>query len=197
MAANALQASATKSSSPSRQSRSSTQPPSSGRSARAVRRVVAATSFHWLDPEVRLGNVADALRPSGALALISTHHVAGGDGPFFAEVQRCYETWMPGTPTGLRLPDAGDMPRHAGDDFEASGRFTQPDFRRYERELTYTTREYRETCCRPTQAAARLAPDAREGLLGCIGGLIDTRFGGRIAKRHMTELAVAYRHPAA
>jgi hypothetical protein len=33
--------------------------------------------------------------------------------------------------------------------------------------------------------------------LGCIGELIDTRFGGRIAKRYMTELAVAYRHPAA
>jgi SAM-dependent methyltransferase len=49
--------------------------------------VVAATSFHWLDAEVRLAKVADALRPGGALALIATHHVAGGDGPFFAEVQ--------------------------------------------------------------------------------------------------------------
>ena len=81
--------------------------------------VVAATSFHWLDPEVRLNKVADALRPGGSVALICTHHVAGGDDPFFAEVQRCYETWMPGAPKGLRLPDAGDVPHHAGDDFEA------------------------------------------------------------------------------
>ena len=41
--------------------------------------VVAATSFHWLDPAVRLGKIKHALRPGGALAVISTHHVAGGD----------------------------------------------------------------------------------------------------------------------
>src|SRR4051794_16075937 len=50
---------------------------------------VAATSFHWLDAEVRLAKVADALRSGGALVVIATHHVAGGDGPFFAEVQCC------------------------------------------------------------------------------------------------------------
>jgi SAM-dependent methyltransferase len=158
--------------------------------------VVAATSFHWLDPEVRLHKVADALRPGGGVAIISTHHVAGGDDPFFAEVQRCYETWMPGTPKGLRLPDAGDVPHHAGDEFEASGRFTKPAFRRYEREFTYTTREYRDLLSTYSGHRA-LAADAREGLLGCIGELVDTRFGGRIAKRYLIELAVAYRHPAA
>jgi hypothetical protein len=60
--------------------------------------------------------------------------------------------------------------------------------------LTYTTREYRDLLSSYSGHRA-LAPDAREGLLGCIGELIDTRFGGRIAKRYMIELAVAYRHP--
>jgi hypothetical protein len=37
-------------------------------------------------------------------------------------------------------------------------------------------------------------PDAdREGLLGCIGSLIDRRHGGRITKRYLTELRVAHR----
>jgi SAM-dependent methyltransferase len=156
--------------------------------------VVAATSFHWLDPKVRLDKAADALAPGGALALISTHHVAGGDGPFFAEVQRCYEMWMPGTPKGLRLPNAGDVPRQHANDFEASDRFTKPAFRRYERELTYSTREYRDLLLSYSGHRA-LVPDAREGLLACIGELIDTRFGGRIAKRYMTELTVARRRP--
>jgi protein-L-isoaspartate O-methyltransferase len=40
--------------------------------------VVAATSFHWVDPAVRVRKSADALRPGGSLAVISTHHVAGG-----------------------------------------------------------------------------------------------------------------------
>jgi SAM-dependent methyltransferase len=154
--------------------------------------VVAATSFHWLDPEVRLAKVADALRAGGALAVIATHHVAGGDGSFFAEVQRCYELWMPGTAQGLRLPKAGDVPHHDGDDFEAGGLFTEAVFRRYERELTYSTREYRELLLSYSGHRA-LEPDAREGLLACIGELIDTRFGGRIAKRYMTELTIAHR----
>jgi SAM-dependent methyltransferase len=156
--------------------------------------VVAATSFHWLDAEVRLAKVADALRSGGALAIIATHHVAGGDGPFFAEVQRCYETWMPGTVEGLRLPDASEVPHHDDDDFEASGLFTEAVFRRYERDLTYSTREYRDLLLSYSGHRA-LASDAREGLLACIGELIDTRFGGRIAKRYMTELMVAYRRP--
>jgi hypothetical protein len=157
---------------------------------------VAATSFHWLDPEARLDKVADALRPGGAVALISTHHVAGGDGPCFAEVQRCYETWMPWTPKGLALPNASDVPHQDTNDFEASGHFAKPAFRRYERELTYTTREYRDLLLSYSGHRA-LAPDAREGLLACIGELIDTRFGGRIAKRYMTELTVAHRRPPA
>ena len=37
---------------------------------------------------------------SGFHACRGAAHVAGGDGPFFAEVQRCYEAWMPGTPKG-------------------------------------------------------------------------------------------------
>jgi SAM-dependent methyltransferase len=156
--------------------------------------VVAATSFHWLDPEVRLAKVADALRPEGALAVIATHHVAGGDASFFAEAQRCYEMWMPGTAQGLRLPNARDVSHHDGDDFEASGSFTNAVFRRYERELTYTTREYRDLLLSYSGHRA-LASDAREGLLACIGKLIDTRFGGRIAKRYMTELTIAYRRP--
>ncbi|MDX6346392.1 MAG: hypothetical protein QOF84_1182, partial [Streptomyces sp.] len=38
-----------------------------------------------------------------------------------------------------------------------------------------------------------LPADAREGLLGCIGELADTRHGGRVTKRYLTELRVAQR----
>jgi SAM-dependent methyltransferase len=51
--------------------------------------VVAATAFHWIDPPVRVAKAAAALRPGGALAVIATHHVAGGHQGFFAEVQDC------------------------------------------------------------------------------------------------------------
>ncbi|MGH8775609.1 MAG: class I SAM-dependent methyltransferase [Jiangellaceae bacterium] len=152
--------------------------------------VVAATSFHWMDPAVRLAKSADALRPGGALAVISTHHVAGGDAAFFAEVQPCYELWMPGTPTGLRLPAAADVP-YEREEFDGSGRFGRVVFRRYERELTYSTREYLDLLLSYSNHRA-LEPDALRALLACIARLIDGRFGGRVTKPYLTELALAY-----
>ena len=35
--------------------------------------VVVATAFHWLDPARRVQKCAEALRPSGALAIVETH----------------------------------------------------------------------------------------------------------------------------
>jgi SAM-dependent methyltransferase len=152
--------------------------------------VVAATSFHWLDPSVRVVKAAEALRPGGALAVIATHHVAGGTAQFFVDVQRCYEAWMPGTPQGLRLPDAAAVPERDRAELEAGGRFVAVRTRRYERDLSYTAREYLDVL-RTYSNHRALAPDARDRLLACIGELIDTRFGGRIAKRYLTELTVA------
>jgi hypothetical protein len=37
---------------------------------------------------VRVVKAADALRPGGTLATVTTHHVTGGDKAFFAEAQR-------------------------------------------------------------------------------------------------------------
>ena len=152
--------------------------------------VFAATSFHWIDRAVRVSKSADALRPGGALAIVSTHHVAGGDDPFFADVQRCYERWDPGTPPGLSLPGAGDV-RRDREEFDASGRFSAMAFRRYERELTYSASEYRDLLLSYSGHRA-MQPDAQRGLLSCIVTLIDERYGGQIAKRYMNELAVAH-----
>jgi SAM-dependent methyltransferase len=152
--------------------------------------VVAATAFHWIDPAVRVAKAADALRPGGALAVIATHHVAGGTEDFFADVQRCYERWMPGTPAGLRAQAPGDVPPGDRVELEASGRFARVLTRRYERDLSYTTREYLDVLMTYSGHRA-LERDARERLLACIADLIDTRFGGRVAKRYLTELTVA------
>ena len=99
---------------------------------------------------------------------------------------------MPGTPKGLRLPKADDVPSRDRTDLETSGRFARVIVRHYERELTYTTREYLDLLLSYSNHRA-LAPRARDGLLACIGDLIESRFDGRIAKRYLTELTVAYR----
>jgi SAM-dependent methyltransferase len=151
--------------------------------------VLAATAFHWIDPDVRVAKAADALRPGGALATITTHHIAGGDETFFAEVQTCYLRWDPETPTALRLPTASQVPS-SSDELDRSGRFGPAVFRRYEQELSYTTASYAETLLTYSGHRA-LDPASQAGLLDCIAHLIDTRYAGQIAKRYLIELRVA------
>jgi SAM-dependent methyltransferase len=153
--------------------------------------VVAATAFHWIDPAVRVSKSADALRPGGALAVVCTHHVAGGSERFFADAQRCYERWDPATPPGLRLPAADDVP-HGLEEVQAGGRFGAPQFRRYEHEIGYSAAGYRDLLLTYSGHRA-MQLDAQRALLACITGLIDRNHSGRIAKRYMNELAVAYR----
>jgi SAM-dependent methyltransferase len=154
--------------------------------------VFAATSFHWIDPAVRVIKSAEALRPGGALAVVSTHHVAGGDEHFFAAAQRCYERWDPGTPPGgFRLPAAADVPSRP-EELDADGRLHRVVFRRYERELRYSAREYRDLLLSYSGHRA-MEPDAQRHLLSCVVRLIDEHHGGQIAKRYMNELAVAYK----
>jgi SAM-dependent methyltransferase len=151
--------------------------------------VVAATAFHWVDPEVRVAKAADALRPGGALATIATHHVAGGDEAFFVEVQACYERWDPDTPPGLRLPAAAAVPASSRE-LDRSGRFGPVTFRRHEWELEYTSAGYVDVL-RTYSGHRALEAVAQANLLACIAELIDTRFGGQISKRYLTELQVA------
>jgi SAM-dependent methyltransferase len=153
--------------------------------------VIAATSFHWIDPAVRLVKAAEALRPGGSLAIVGTEHVAGGTEPFFVDAQRCYERFDPATPPGLRLTPAAGIPVNTAE-LEAPGLFGPVARRRHEWEITYPTGDY--IAVLSTYSNHRDLPaDALSGLLGCIARLIDTRYGGRITKNHLIELRVTKR----
>jgi hypothetical protein len=64
------------------------------------------TSFHWLDPLIRVQKSAETLHSNGTLVVISTHHIAGNSSSFFTSVQLLYEKFMPGTLPGQSLPAA-------------------------------------------------------------------------------------------
>jgi SAM-dependent methyltransferase len=153
--------------------------------------VVSATAFGWIDPGVRVTKAADSLRLGGGLATVATHHVAGGSEAFFAEVQNCYERFDPSTPPGLRLSAAADIPEDR-EELDGSTRFGPAVFRRYEGEIAYSTAEYLDVL--RTYSGHRILPPAdRDDLLECIGSLIDSRHGGRVVKRYLTELRIAHR----
>jgi SAM-dependent methyltransferase len=152
--------------------------------------VLSATAFHWLDPETRMRKSADALRPGGTLAIVSTHHVLGGSVQFFVDVQRCYERYDPDTPPGLRQQAAADIPEDDAE-FTASRRFGPVAFHDYAWERTYTTAEYLDLLLTYSNHRA-LPADSQAGLLTCIGRLIDS-CGGSITKSYLTQLALAQR----
>jgi ubiquinone/menaquinone biosynthesis C-methylase UbiE len=153
--------------------------------------VVAATSFHWIDPAVRVGKAADALRTGGALAIVETHHIAGGTEGFFVDVQDCYERFDPATPPGLRQSSAAQVPAD-GSELDSSGRFGPVIFRRYEWEQAYRADEYLDLL--RTYSGHRALPEpARRGLLECVAQLINSRYGGQITKRYLTQLVLAHR----
>ena len=93
---------------------------------------------------------------------------------------------------GLQLPGADEIPYTDRDEIQRSGRFENLVVRRYERDITYTTPDYRDLLLSYSGHRA-LAPAALDALLACIGELMDSRFGGRITKRYMTELTVGIR----
>jgi SAM-dependent methyltransferase len=151
--------------------------------------VVSATTFHWLDSNVRLVKVAQALASGGVVALIDTDHVAGGTERFFVDVQACYERWDPSSEPGLRLPSTRDVTVDL-DEMTRGGLFSEATFRRYETDISYSADEYIDLLL-TYSGHLDLAPDLRAGLLECIRSLITDKYGGRITKRYLTTLRLA------
>lgn len=159
--------------------------------AHPVDAVAAFTAWHWLTPDLRATRAHDALRPGGSLVTVTTEHVLGGTGAFFAEAQRCYERWDLDTEPGLRLQPAEELPPVV-DEVDTSGLFAPAVRRRHHRDVTYSTRGYLDVLSTYSGHRA-LTADRRAGLLDCLGQLIDTRYGGTITKRYLYELRVARR----
>jgi SAM-dependent methyltransferase len=150
--------------------------------------VVSATAFHWLDPDTRLARIAELLRPGGALATIATYHVLGGTEDFFARAQRdCYARWFPNTSPHERRPRPEDI--RYDRDLAEGGLFGPITFRRRTWDAEYATADYVDLL-RTYSATLALPPRTRRGFVHDIATLIDTRYGGRIVKRYLTELRV-------
>lgn len=150
--------------------------------------VFAATSWHWVEQPAGRDVTARALRQGGHLAIVSGHHVEGGTSRFFADVQDCYERWDPATPPGLSLSPASSIAPLC-DSVDDDPRFGEPIFRRFERDLRYTTAEYLDVL-QTFSGHIALDTPRRAGLLRCIAELIDGAYGGSIVKRQMWELKV-------
>ena len=153
--------------------------------------VVAATSFHWLDPSTRMARCAEILRPGGSLAIVQTRWgVAQGDDPFFAASQTCYSHWDPNHDSSFRQTRPEDVPH------PCLG-LTAPEFgnivhRRYLCTREHSAASYCDLLGTFSDVLA-LESARRGGFLDCISNLIDSRFGGKIVRHDMYDLCIARR----
>lgn len=151
--------------------------------------VYAATSWHWVDPEIRYRKAADLLRPGGHLAVWGASHAFPEDAdPFFTDIQAVYEeigqargvTWPPPPPE-----KAGDLAA----DFEGSHLFEAIEVRRYVWSLTYTADTYialldtfSDHIAMERTKRARLDAEIRR--------LLDNRPDGRVKRHWISVLTV-------
>jgi len=149
--------------------------------------VLSATAFHWLDPATRVQRCAQVLRPGGVLAVVSTHHIAGGSEQLFVDIQRCYDRFTDDPEKG-GLPPASAVPEDSSE-VDRSGLFGPVTFRRYEWEVTYSAAGYLELLSSYSGHRA-LTAERRDGLYDCLRALIEGN-GGTVTKRYLTQLSAA------
>ncbi|GAA0565214.1 class I SAM-dependent methyltransferase [Paractinoplanes ferrugineus] len=152
--------------------------------------VVAASSWHWVDPAVGWARAHRLLKPGGRLALLSNVVVRREDEPeVYAETADLHELFAPGDPDWGHPPLA-EQARTAG--FDWSPLFEPATVRWYPTvqwldgagfaDLQRTNSPYR-----------KLDPAVREPLLDAIAERIRTRLGDRVARRYLSVLRVGRR----
>jgi SAM-dependent methyltransferase len=154
--------------------------------------VFAATSWHWLDPDVRYEKAAHVLRPAGVLAILDGggHACPDGFDPFFTEIQKCYEAigephldWPPPRPD--QVPDRRK-------EIERSGLFEIVGIKRHVWSIDYTADTYIDVL---NTYSGHIAWEQwrRDKLYAEVRRLIGQRPEGRIRKHHVDILHVCRR----
>ncbi|MCH7698291.1 MAG: class I SAM-dependent methyltransferase [Chloroflexi bacterium] len=154
--------------------------------------VLAATSFHWIEPETRFQRSHDLLRDGGTLAVVHTNQInSSADHGFFARVQPVYDHHQQNDPP-LALPTEDELtpPEYGG--LVASGLFEEIHLHRYRWDQTYTSAEYGDLM-RSYSGTQAMEPPQQEAMIGDVCGLIDAEFAGAITRPLVMTLSVGRR----
>jgi SAM-dependent methyltransferase len=164
--------------------------PAAGRGFDAV---IAAQSWHWVDPAVGAVKAAQVLRPEGRLAIFG--HVFEPPAEVAEPFAIAYRRAVPDSPfnsQGRRPLDLylAGYARFA-DSIRQTGRFRGPEQWRYDWERTYTRDQWLDLL--PTTGGlTQLPPDATAEILDAVGAAIDL-LGGHFTM-HYTTLATTAVH---
>lgn len=142
--------------------------------------VIAATSFHWIDPAIAYVKCAEVLKPNGSLAVFWNTHIRQNDG-FFLRVQDVYREHASSMVHDETNTNRFDL-RPAGPEL-----FGNPIERRYRWAVEYSAKEYIDLL--GTYSDHINLPEAEHlDLFSAIADLIDREYGGRVLKQYETVL---------
>ncbi len=156
--------------------------------------VIAAQSWHWVDPVTGPAKAATVLRPGGRLAIFS--HVYEPPAEVAEPFAAAYRRVAPGSPFAnsearrpLELYQA--MYAKFADKIRETGQFREPEQWRFDWEQSYT-RDQWLALLPTTGGLTRLRPDQLADILGEVGTAIDA-LGGAFTMPHTTLATSAAR----
>ncbi len=142
--------------------------------------VIAATSFHWIDPAIAHAKSAAILKPSGSLAVFWNTAIRRDEG-FFMRVQDVYRACAPSL-----VSAAAELDRYEAEPVN-SPLFCDPIVRRYQWTKEYSAEEYIDLL--GTYSDHISLPDSeRRGLFSGIADMIQREYGGRVVKHYESVL---------
>ncbi len=158
--------------------------------------LVAASSWHWVDPAIRWRRAHDVLRPAGWMALLGNVVIRrSGESEVYAETADLHERFCPGNPDWGHPPLEDDVcatGKGWGPASDSGGLFGPAVVRRYPTVQWFTGDGFADHL-RSLSPYRRLPYDVREPLLDAVADRIRTRMGDRAARRYLSVLRVGRR----
>lgn len=153
--------------------------------------VFAATSFHWVDPDVRLRKAHDILWEGGAITIVSTNQIRSDvDRGYFARSQPVYKRYFP--EEDVTHLHGEDVVPEEFDEIDASRLFGPAQLHHYRWDQTYSTADYADLM--RTYSNMQVMPEAdRESLIAELSELIDREYGGSVTRPLVIGLTLAFR----
>jgi SAM-dependent methyltransferase len=159
--------------------------------------LVAASSWHWVDPSVGWRRAHDVLDPGGWMALLGNVVVRQpGEPEVYAETTDLHERFAPGNPDWGHPPLEDDVratDQGWGPPNEDSAGLFGPTIVRWYQTVQWLDGERFADLLRSTSLYRRLDHDVREPLLDAIAERIRTRMGDRASRRYLSVLRVGQR----
>jgi SAM-dependent methyltransferase len=151
--------------------------------------VLAATSFHWISPEIGYPKAASALKESGSLILLWNKELQ----PSYEVYQSLSQIYQLHAPSLDRYEDREtqeDILRELGSMCIESGKFKDLISGQVISEVIYTVDEYL-TLLKTYSAYIKLDPQSKESLFSGLRHCIEDEFGGNLQLSYISAFHVA------